>query len=296
MADQSNSTAVPSSPDRNKKKRIRNWTADDRAAHRVFERSRREAFKERLTVSLDAVTQCAQLTWMQTLASLIPSLRSTDPNRLSKHVVIDQSVALHKAEQKEIAESLQRINRLVAERDDLLSELNTWRLNAGLEVHQARVTAEEPETTTSIPILDEASASMLRTGVSSISIGANNERGAGSRSLYLEEQSSFVTADHDLTNEPVLDETVEANLPSTSMSMDIPWMSPEMDFTMPNSLGLTAGYNTNAPPKSPSYTHLPMSYDMANNNIENDPLRFNTSMMHMADPSTFHNDTYIYTG
>lgn len=56
MADQSNSTAVPSSPDRNKKKRIRNWTADDRAAHRVFERSRREAFKERLTVSLDSVS------------------------------------------------------------------------------------------------------------------------------------------------------------------------------------------------------------------------------------------------
>jgi len=34
-----------------KKKRIRNWTADDRAVHRVFERSRREAFKERLQVS-----------------------------------------------------------------------------------------------------------------------------------------------------------------------------------------------------------------------------------------------------
>jgi hypothetical protein len=34
-----------------RKKRVRNWTADDRAAHRVFERSRREAFKGRLTVS-----------------------------------------------------------------------------------------------------------------------------------------------------------------------------------------------------------------------------------------------------
>ncbi|KAK4076617.1 uncharacterized protein Triagg1_4220 [Trichoderma aggressivum f. europaeum] len=262
MADQSNSMAVPSSPDRNKKKRIRNWTADDRAAHRVFERSRREAFKERLTASLDSVSR----------------------------------VALHKVEQKEIADSLQRINRLVAERDDLLSELNTWRLNAGLEVHQARVTADDSEITASIPILDEAGASILRTGVSSISIGANNERGAGSRSLYLEEQSSFVARENDLPTEPVLDETVEANLPSTSMSMDIPWMSSEMDFTMPNSLTLAAGYDTNAPPKSPSYTHLPMSYDMANNNLENEPLRFSTSMMHMADPSTFHNETYIYTG
>lgn len=33
-----------------KKKRVRNWSADDRAAHRAFERSRREAFKERLVV------------------------------------------------------------------------------------------------------------------------------------------------------------------------------------------------------------------------------------------------------
>ncbi|EHK20514.1 uncharacterized protein TRIVIDRAFT_223832 [Trichoderma virens Gv29-8] len=280
MADQSNSTAAPSSPDRNKKKRIRNWTADDRAAHRVFERSRREAFKERLT----------------TLASLIPSLRSTDPNRLSKHVVIDQSVALHKAEQKEIAESLQRINRLVAERDDLLSELNTWRLNAGLEARQVRVTADDSETT-SVPILDEASASMLRTGVSSISVGANNEQGAaGGRPLYLEEQSSFVATEHDLTSEPVMARTAETNLPSASMSMDIPWMSTEMDFTIPNSLTLAADYNAAAPPKSPSYTHLPMPYDMATNNLEDETLRFNTSMMHMADPSIFHNDTYIYTG
>lgn len=35
------------------KKRVRNFSADDRAAHRIFERGRREAFKERLTVSID---------------------------------------------------------------------------------------------------------------------------------------------------------------------------------------------------------------------------------------------------
>lgn len=32
------------------KKRVRNFTADDRAAHRIFEKGRREAFKERLIV------------------------------------------------------------------------------------------------------------------------------------------------------------------------------------------------------------------------------------------------------
>lgn len=51
MADHANSAAAHSSPGRNKKKRIRHWTAEERAAHRVFERSRREAFKERLLVS-----------------------------------------------------------------------------------------------------------------------------------------------------------------------------------------------------------------------------------------------------
>jgi hypothetical protein len=33
-----------------KKKRIRNWTAEDRALHREFEKSRREAFSESLVV------------------------------------------------------------------------------------------------------------------------------------------------------------------------------------------------------------------------------------------------------
>ncbi|GJC84675.1 hypothetical protein ColLi_07513 [Colletotrichum liriopes] len=32
------------------KKRVRNFSSEDRAAHRIFEKGRREAFKERLTV------------------------------------------------------------------------------------------------------------------------------------------------------------------------------------------------------------------------------------------------------
>ena len=38
-----------------KKKRVRNFTEDDRAAHRIFEKSRREAFKEALSVSLPLI-------------------------------------------------------------------------------------------------------------------------------------------------------------------------------------------------------------------------------------------------
>lgn len=37
-------------PHKTKKKRVRNWTAEDRAVHREFEKSRREAFTERLMV------------------------------------------------------------------------------------------------------------------------------------------------------------------------------------------------------------------------------------------------------
>ncbi|KAL7815517.1 hypothetical protein V8C26DRAFT_125376 [Trichoderma gracile] len=279
MADRANSTATPPSPDRNKKKRIRNWTADDRAAHRVFERSRREAFKERLTL----------------LAGLIPSLRLTDPNRLSKHVVIDQSVALHKAEQQQIAESLDKINRLVAERDHLLSELNTWRLNAGLEARQPRVTEDDSEAT-SVPVLDEASASFLGTGVSSLD--ASNERpAAGSGQMFLEEPSSYVATEQQrLPVEPPMAPVAEPTVASTALSMDIPWMPNETDFNVPNSLLLTADYNAPAPPKSPAYTHLPMQYDVATNGLDDESLRFNTTVMHVADPSDFHNTSYIFTG
>jgi hypothetical protein len=38
---------------RKQKKRVRNWTASDRARHRVFEKGRREAFNERLMVSMN---------------------------------------------------------------------------------------------------------------------------------------------------------------------------------------------------------------------------------------------------
>lgn len=35
-----------------KRKRLRNFTPDDRAAHRVLEKSRREAFREKLIVCI----------------------------------------------------------------------------------------------------------------------------------------------------------------------------------------------------------------------------------------------------
>lgn len=38
------------SAQRERKKRVRNWTAQDRAKHRVFEKGRREAFNNSLMV------------------------------------------------------------------------------------------------------------------------------------------------------------------------------------------------------------------------------------------------------
>lgn len=233
---------------------------------------------------------------IQTLASLIPSLRSTDPNRLSKHVVIDQSVALHKAEQQRIVDSDQKLHRLAAERDELLSELNTWRLNAGLEVHQARVIADDPETAP-MPIMGEIDNAMLRSSISSIGMG--DEQGpTGSGPIYLEEQSSFTPTEHELPPEAVLVPAPETELPpaSTSGGTGIPWMPAEMNFTIHDSIPLDTGFHGDALNKSPSYTHLPMTYSMATNNLEGEPLHFNTTMMHMADPSTYHDDTYIYNG
>lgn len=72
----------------------------------------------------------------QRLAGEIPSLQQTDPNRLSKHVVLDESTSLHRTQKSEISTSLSQINDLLAERDDLLAEVNRWRLGAGVESRQ----------------------------------------------------------------------------------------------------------------------------------------------------------------
>ena len=56
----------PANSSHGRKKRVRNWTADDRAAHRVFERSRREAFKGRLTVSFPYPLDRRATAWSRT--------------------------------------------------------------------------------------------------------------------------------------------------------------------------------------------------------------------------------------
>ncbi|KAL0936992.1 uncharacterized protein CTRU02_209208 [Colletotrichum truncatum] len=104
------------------KKRIRNFTADDRAAHRIFEKGRREAFKERLIE----------------LAGQLPALADADPQRLSKHVVIDESIARHKLLESRCVGALRGIQSLIQERDELLAEVNNWRSSTGTSLRQPR--------------------------------------------------------------------------------------------------------------------------------------------------------------
>ncbi|PNP82842.1 hypothetical protein FNYG_04073 [Fusarium nygamai] len=97
------------------KKRVRNFTADDRAAHRIFEKKRRELFRERLN----------------DLAKELPALAGKNPARLSKHDVIEESIQRHQFERGACLDVIQAYREMVQERDELLAEVNTWRATAG---------------------------------------------------------------------------------------------------------------------------------------------------------------------
>ncbi|RNJ56831.1 hypothetical protein D7B24_006846 [Verticillium nonalfalfae] len=146
------------------KKRVRNFTADDRATHRIFEKNRREAFKGRLTVGLTESLQssliyCARkvsrawLTMSQELATHLPALGGTDPQRLSKHVVVEESIARHKLMKSLCSDAFQDIRALVQERDELLAQVNHRRLIDGLapqapkavNLHLDRLVEQEKE-------------------------------------------------------------------------------------------------------------------------------------------------------
>ncbi|KAF2108037.1 hypothetical protein BDV96DRAFT_653243 [Lophiotrema nucula] len=96
-----------------KKKRVRNWTPEDRAAHRVFEKSRREAFNDSL---ID-------------LARQVPSLATA--RRLNKHMIVDHSIARLQSQRNMCLAAADEARGLIAERDQLLAEVNHWRASSG---------------------------------------------------------------------------------------------------------------------------------------------------------------------
>ncbi|UNI15661.1 hypothetical protein JDV02_002172 [Purpureocillium takamizusanense] len=204
-----------------KKKRIRNWTADDRAVHRVFERSRREAFKERL----------------QTLASLVPSLQSVDPNRLSKHVVVDESITFIRAERQEAAHSLRTVDALLAERDGLLVELNRWRATAGLDVRLPRdlpvddlavAAAQSP----AIPQGSMRPVAALRVD-DWVAGGGNDLLPAGDEPALLEEPEPFGAPELELENSLGLMQLPVGSASSAGHMGGASWSPSAPDFAMP---------------------------------------------------------------
>lgn len=69
---------------------------------------------------------------MKNLASLLPALADTEPQRLSKHVVVDESIAFIRAQHEQIRTITEHLEAVKVERDDLLAELSHWRSGAGI--------------------------------------------------------------------------------------------------------------------------------------------------------------------
>ncbi|KUI67414.1 hypothetical protein VM1G_03136 [Cytospora mali] len=113
-----------------RKKRVRHFTADDRAAHRIIEKERREAFRKRLSA----------------LAHLLPALSDKAPQTLSKHTVVEEGISHVMVQNARLDEAAQNMRALAQERDELLNELNQWRSQAGISLRRPReTTAYSPE-------------------------------------------------------------------------------------------------------------------------------------------------------
>ncbi|GAB7329903.1 hypothetical protein MBLNU13_g01610t1 [Cladosporium sp. NU13] len=93
------------------KKRVRVWTEDDRARHRVFEKGRREAFSDSLL----------------TLARFLPNLTSVKESKLSKHTIVDESLKYHEVQKAKLEDLQKTVDALKAEKEALLVELSGWR-------------------------------------------------------------------------------------------------------------------------------------------------------------------------
>ena len=66
----------------------------------------------------------------------MPILAETEPQRLSKHVVINESIARHKHLRSTCVCALESIRALIQERDELLVEVNAWRNSTGVNPRQ----------------------------------------------------------------------------------------------------------------------------------------------------------------
>jgi hypothetical protein len=110
------------------KKRVRAWTEDDRAKHRVFEKGRREAFSDSLLVSDTSYEpESSWLRYIQALARFLPSLASVKESKLSKHTIVDESLKYHEVQKTKLEDLQKAVDDLQAEKEALLAELSGWR-------------------------------------------------------------------------------------------------------------------------------------------------------------------------
>lgn len=100
---------------RKRKNRVRNWTAEDRTRHQIFERERREAFNDRLRVFLLLISdrRIAALTArFAGTGQPSPNLKNAKDTQLSKHVIVDESVKYHHQQEARLLELTQSLVEL----------------------------------------------------------------------------------------------------------------------------------------------------------------------------------------
>ncbi|KAL3421497.1 hypothetical protein PVAG01_07942 [Phlyctema vagabunda] len=88
------------------KKRVRAFTSDDRASHRIIEKQRREALNQQFLE----------------LARLLPGLANV--RRLSKSVIVSESISYLKAQREIRLAAAKEVRLLLTERDNALERLN----------------------------------------------------------------------------------------------------------------------------------------------------------------------------
>nr|OQO06414.1 hypothetical protein B0A51_16152 [Rachicladosporium sp. CCFEE 5018] len=134
-------------------KRQRQWSLEDRAKHRVLERERREAFNDRL----------------MELATLLPNLEGVPESRLSKHVIVEESVKHHREQQRQLDESVMRCEQLQRERDALLADARSWRQDHTTRgpIQQASVSAAAVDALYALPNSLHGSAFSFHPGLTS---------------------------------------------------------------------------------------------------------------------------------
>lgn len=200
--------------------------------------------------------------FVQNLSKLTPSLKDVDPSKLSKHVVLDESIALHKSQQQKLSASMRQVDSLLAERDEILAELNQWRSSFGLNPRQPTALPpmpEEKEPKTRTFSAGSGSAPQFDTRASmSAPAGGGASSLPGPGMAEWEESPTSLDGQYYSGGEPpsasfpILDNTIEGGLPIAAASASVskqPAPDPSWDaLTLPIASSDGGGMNPMAHP------------------------------------------------